>query len=140
MKAPKEYKRARKTLPTEATFDERLLACARRLYTGTNDKGETICYLPWHYRRPPQTTQERELLLVLIGRKLLPTQPEFNRGSGKKPGSKMDRRDDILPTSRHRRALRDRKEYEKWWTECVAMIRGIDGEDVPVYLGEPPDG
>ena len=40
-KAPKKRKRERKhALPAEATDDDRLLALAKRLYTGTNAKAK----------------------------------------------------------------------------------------------------
>jgi hypothetical protein len=113
-----EEKKPKRALPVpaEATFGERLLACARRLYTGKNKKGETVCYLSWHHRRPPRTSQEIELLMLAICAKLLPTQLEFRPGSGSKPGSKHGDReseDDLLQGSKHRRTLRDKQERER---------------------------
>jgi hypothetical protein len=146
----KKRKRERKhALPAEATDDERLLAAAKRQYTCTNAKGETVCYLSWHTRygrdgRPlPLTVPEREYLQAAIFRKIKETQPEFSRGSGKKPGSKdkKPRKLEILSTSKTKQTYRANKEEnerakkrEKW---TVAILPGPDGKDEYVRLDEP---
>jgi hypothetical protein len=147
-KAAKKRKR-KHALPAEATDDERLVACAKRLYTGTNAKGETVCYLSWHPRygrdgrRLPLSVPEREFLEAAIGRKLKEKQPEFSRGPGKKPGSKNKSRKDedrLLRASIHTRTWRDNKEANERakkrgkWT--VAIIPDADGRDEYVRLDE----
>jgi hypothetical protein len=120
-----------------------------RLHTGTNEKGETVCCLPWRprYRRDgrrlPLSVSERELLEALIGRKLKEKQPEFSRGSGRKPGSKdkKPRNPEIRAASKHKQTWRAKKEENERarqrgkWT--VAVIPGPDGGDEYVRLDEP---